>query len=89
MRMFKSDVWIVLGQFLLAFGFVVGGTLLVITALWWFTGAHAQNMSQMGRIADPQQPYTRAGFERECIKMAPKSEPERRKWIARCKHEAP
>jgi hypothetical protein len=62
---------------------------LLILAILMAFPASAQNMSQMGRIADPQQPYTRADFERECIKMAPQQEPERRKWIARCKHEAP
>jgi hypothetical protein len=61
----------------------------LILAVITFSGVSAQNMSQMGRVADPQQPYTRADFERECIKMAPQQEPERRKWIARCKHEAP
>ena len=45
----------------------------LILAALTFSGVSAQNMSQMGRIADPQQPYTRADFERECIKMAPKS----------------
>jgi hypothetical protein len=54
--------------------------------------AIAQNMSGMGRIADPapqQQPYTRADFTRDCIKLAPASEPARSDWIKRCSKEAP
>jgi hypothetical protein len=56
------------------------------------TPAFAQNMSGMGRIADPapqQQPYTRADFTRDCIKLAPASEPARSDWIKRCSKEAP
>jgi hypothetical protein len=53
--------------------------------------ASAQNMSGMGRIADPPPaPYTRADFQRDCIAMAPRSEPARREWITKtCRKEAP
>ena len=56
------------------------------------TPAFAQNMSGMGRISDPtpeQQPYTRADFTRDCIRMAPKADPERTDWIKRCSKETP
>jgi hypothetical protein len=54
--------------------------------------AAAQNQSQRGRVADgpPPAPYTRADFVRDCIAIAPDSQPARREWIAKCKsREAP
>jgi hypothetical protein len=37
----------------------------------------------------PPQPYTRADFTRDCIKLAPAVEPARSDWIKRCSKEAP
>jgi hypothetical protein len=69
---------------------VIGVIAAVLIVLGYFDAA-AQNMSGMGRIADPPPaPYTRADFERDCIAMAPKTEPARREWITKtCRKEAP
>jgi hypothetical protein len=37
----------------------------------------------------PPQPYTRADFTRDCIKLAPSEGAARAAWIARCMKEAP
>ena len=37
----------------------------------------------------PPQPYTRADFTRDCIRMAPAADPAHADWIKRCTKEAP
>lgn len=55
--------------------------LVILALLCVCTAASAQNGKWN---VTPPQPYTRADFVRDCVRMAPDLQPQRREWIARC-----